>query len=82
MYNVPYLVPEELECGVVGAATLMATAIGDQPDLPSAVSNMVRYQREVAPEPSWVDLYNRMMPIFEKIYSAAQPIYADLDELQ
>lgn len=82
MYNVPYLVPEELECGVVGAAVLMAAAIGDESNVDSAVKKMVRYKREIAPDAAWVAVYDKMMPTFEKIYSAAQPIYADLDVLQ
>lgn len=81
MYNVPYLVPEELECGVVGAAALMAAAVGDEPDLESAVNKMVRFEREVTPEPEWVELYDKMMPTYEKLYLAAQPLYADLDAL-
>jgi len=81
MYGVPYLVPEELECGVVGAAMLMATATGDAPDLTTAARRMVRYAEEVPPDPNWADTYNRMAPVFHRLYQTAKDIYPELDSL-
>lgn len=81
MYDVPYLVPEELECGVVGAAMLMSTAVGDCPDLQNAAEQMIRFSREVRPDPAWRASYDRMMPVYSRLYEAAQPIYSDLDAL-
>ncbi|MDJ0685494.1 MAG: FGGY family carbohydrate kinase [Alphaproteobacteria bacterium] len=81
MYGVPYLVPEELECGVVGAATLMAVSTGDAPDLDTAVARMVRFGAEIAPDPEWADLYDRMAPIYAGLYAHAQDFYDDLDAL-
>ncbi|AKP00062.1 Sugar (pentulose and hexulose) kinase (plasmid) [Marinovum algicola DG 898] len=81
MFGVPYLVPEELECGVVGAAMLMATATGDAPDLAHAARRMVRYAHEIAPDPGWADTYNRMAPVFHRLYQTANDIYPELDKL-
>ena len=81
MYGVPYLVPRELECGVVGAAAMMAAAVGDAPDLAAAVGRMVAFEREVAPEPEWAARYDRMMPIYERLHRSAQGFYDDLDAL-
>ena len=81
MYGVPYLVPRELECGVVGAAAMMATAVGHARDLTAAVGRMVAFEREVAPDPGWAARYDRMMPIYERLYRSAQGFYADLDAL-
>lgn len=81
MYNTPYLVPEELECGVIGAAMLMATATGATPDLDSAAARMIRFADEIAPDPRWTDIYDRMMPIYSRIYQASQAFYDDLDAL-
>lgn len=81
MYGVPYLVPEELECGVVGAAMLMATATGDAPDLDRAAARMVRFATEVAPDPAWTEVYDRMAPIYRQLYVAANEIYPALDQL-
>ena len=81
MFGVPYLVPEELECGVVGAAMLMATATGDAPDLAHAARRMVRYAHEIAPDPGWADTYNRMAPVFHRLYHTANDIYPELDNL-
>lgn len=81
MYRVPYLVPRELECGVVGAAAMMAVAIGDAPSLTDAVSWMVAFDKEIAPDQAWADRYDRMMPIYQRLYTAAQALYDDLDAL-
>lgn len=81
MYNVPYLVPEELECGVIGAAMLMARASGDAPDLETAARRMVRFSGEIAPNPQWVEIYDRMMPIYAGIYEASSALNEQLDRL-
>ncbi|SDX54926.1 xylulokinase [Litoreibacter albidus] len=81
MFDVPYLVPEELECGVVGAAMLMATSTGDAADLKTAAARMVRYSSEVAPDARWTEIYDRMAPIYAKLYQQAADLHADLDAL-
>ena len=81
MYRVPYLVPRELECGVVGAAAMMAVAVGNAASLAAAVRRMVTFEREIPPDPAWADRYDRMMPVYERLYAVAQPLYADLDAL-
>ncbi len=82
MYNVPYRVPEELECGVVGAAMLMASATGKKNNIEDAAQSMIRFSEEILPNPHWVDCYNRMMPIYERLYKNAQQFYDDLDKLK
>lgn len=82
MYNVPYLVPEELECGVVGCAAMMATATGDHTSLQQATKAMVRYPKRIEPNQEWVELYDRMMPIYSGLYEASKPFYASLDNLK
>lgn len=81
MYNVPYAVPEELECGVVGAAMLASIAAGDTADVAEATHTMVRFVEDVHPDPQTVALYDAMMPIYADLYTAAQPFYARLDGL-
>lgn len=80
MYDVPYLVPEELECGVVGAAVLMAAATGDG-SVEDAAVRMVRFGGEVLPDPAWRDTYDRMMPIYDRLYDHSKAFYDDLDAL-
>ena len=82
MYRVPYVVPEELECGVVGATALMAAATGHAPSLGAAVARMVRYETEIQPDPEWSDHYDRMMPIYTRLYEQSKTVYDDLDALQ
>lgn len=81
MYDTPYLVPEELECGVIGAACMMAVASGDAPDLLSAVDRMVTFTHEILPDQEWKDKYDQMAPVFERLYFSARDFYDDLDSL-
>jgi len=82
MYRTPILVPAEVECGVIGCALLAATASGQFATLGDAVRRFVRFEREVLPDPRASDTYDRMMPIFERLYASAQQFYDDLDGLQ
>lgn len=81
MYGVPYQVPEELECGVVGAAILMAVASGNKSDIHEATRDMVRYGQQFSPIPEWMDLYDNMMPIYADLYQSAQQFYNRIDAL-
>ncbi|MFP3747655.1 pentose kinase, partial [Achromobacter sp. SIMBA_011] len=82
MYRTPILVPAEVECGVIGCALLAATASGQFGTLGDAVRKFVRFEREVQPDPRASDLYDRMMPLFERLYVNAQQFYDELDALQ
>lgn len=79
MYRTPILVPAEVECGVIGCAILAATAYGQFANLGDAVGAFVRFEREVQPDPYASDVYDRMMPIFERLYLHSQQFYDDLD---
>lgn len=81
MYGVPYQVPEELECGVVGAAILMAVASGNKSDIEDATRSMVRYGQQFKPIPDWVELYDKMMPVYADLYQSSQQFYDRIDAL-
>ena len=81
MYRTPILVPAEVECGVMGCAILAATAHGQFSNLGDAVKAFVHFEREVQPDPHASDVYDRMMPIFERLYLHSQQFYDDLDRL-
>ena len=81
MYRTPILVPAQLECGVMGCAILAATAHGQFARLGDAVTAFVQFEREVHPDPRASDTYDRMMPIFERLYANSQQFYDDLDRL-
>jgi xylulokinase len=80
-YNVPILVPEETECGIVGCAAMAATATGRFARVEDAVAHFVRYADEVRPDPAWAETYARMQPVYERIYQHSQALYDDLDRL-
>ncbi|MES0864328.1 FGGY family carbohydrate kinase [Ruegeria sp. SCPT10] len=81
MYNTPYLIPDELECGIVGAAMLMAQATGDVTSCEEAAAKMVSYSSEIQPNPKWAERYDRMMPIYARLYESSKAFYDDLDAL-
>ena len=81
VYGIPILVPKEAECGIVGCAAMAAVALGRHATLQQAAGALVAYDREVAPEPRWSDIYARMQPVFEKLYLHSQQMYDDLDGL-
>lgn len=81
MFDVPYTVLEEPECGIVGAAVLMAVATGDAPDIETAVAEMVHPSREILPDRAWSAVYDRMMPIYSRLYEGSKVLYDDLDAL-
>ncbi len=81
MFDVPYVVLEEPECGIVGAAMLMAVAAGDAPDIETAAAEMVHPSREILPDPAWTAVYDRMMPIYARLYEQSRALYDDLDAL-
>ncbi|MDQ0391178.1 xylulokinase [Labrys monachus] len=80
-YNVPILVPQETECGLVGCAAMAATAVGRFSRVEDAVTRFVAYADEVLPDPAWADTYARMQPVFDRIYRHSQALYDDLDGL-
>ncbi len=81
MYKTPIVVPAEPEGGVIGCAMLAATAMGHFSSLEAAARKFVRFAREFQPEPAAVEVYDRMMPIFERVYAQSQGVYDDLDRL-
>jgi len=81
MYHIPYLVPRELECGLVGAAAMMAVSVGDKPNLTAAIGDMVAFEREILPDPDWAEQYDRMMPIYVRLYEMTKSFHHDLDRL-
>lgn len=80
-YNIPILVPQEAECGIVGCAAMAATAIGRFIRAEDAADAFVHYAGEILPDPAWAETYARMQPVFNKLYVHGQSMYDDLDRL-
>ena len=81
VYGRPILVPRVLESGVVGCAMLARQAV-DGLSQAEAMSRMIAIEREVVPEPAWVDRYARMRETYGRLVDAMVPLYAELDRLQ
>jgi xylulokinase len=80
-YNIPIVVPEEAESGLVGCAAMAAAATGRFSSLQGAMDAFVHYQPEILPDPAWAERYSRMQPIFDTLYRQSQRLYDALDAL-
>lgn len=81
VYDLPILVPEEAECGIVGCAVMAAAATGLYSNVEDAAEAYVHYSKEVKPDPAWAEIYRPMQAFFEKLYFHSQSLYDDLDRL-
>lgn len=81
VYNIPILVPQEPECGLIGCAIMAATATGRFSSVEQGAHAYVSYAEEIAPDPRWADIYAPMQLFFEKLYHHSQSLYDDLERL-
>ena len=81
VYGAPILVPREPECGVIGCAAMAATALGRFSGAEAAAAHYVRYEKEIVPDAAWSETYERMQPLFDRLYLHSQALYDDLDAL-
>lgn len=81
VYGLPVAVPQEAECGLVGCAAMAQTAMGKFANVQLASERLVRLGAEVMPDPRWQEIYERMQPVFDKLYLHSQALYDDLDGL-
>ena len=79
LYGCPVLTTAAEECGVLGCAMLAGTGVGLYPDLPSAVSRLVRFTGEIQPNPRWMDVYAHLRPVFDHAYENSQTYWTMLD---
>jgi xylulokinase len=72
MYDRPILVPSEPECGVVGCGMLAGCASGLFSSLATIISEQVRYEREIHPNPAWTERYRKMQLLFDDLYESSE----------
>jgi xylulokinase len=82
MYQTPIAVPAESEGGILGCAMLAATACGRVGSVKEAARRFVHFTQVIEPDARTSDRYARMAEVFDRVYEAAQPLYAALDTLQ
>lgn len=75
--RVPFSTLECPEAGCLGAAILAAKALGWHPSLESAGRAMIRTAQTFEPNPAHAALYERQHVLFEKLYHALEPVFAD-----
>jgi xylulokinase len=81
IYNCPMLTLAEPECGILGCAMLSGVTAGLFSNLHEAVAKLVRYDREILPNPEWVDRYQRMQALFNDLYESSEQFWDRFDQL-
>ena len=79
IYQCPILVPSEPECGVVGCGMLAGCAAGLFSNLETVISQQVRYDREVNPNPAWTERYQQMQTLFDDLYQSSEQFWDRLE---
>jgi xylulokinase len=75
MYDRPILVPSEPECGVVGCGMLAGCASGLFSSLEATISEQVRYNGEIYPNPEWTERYRKMQLLFDDLYQSSEQFW-------
>lgn len=78
VYGVPVLVPENPESALLGAAILAGTGTGLFPDRAQAIARVVRYAREIRPDPAVAALYRERAALFDALFRATLPLQGGL----
>jgi sugar (pentulose or hexulose) kinase len=64
---------------VLGCAILAELCAGLYSDLGVTVSELVRYSREILPNPDWVERYRKMQLVFDALYESSGQFWDRLD---
>ena len=72
------LVPRVLETAVLGSAILAAVAVGAHRDLPAAIRAMTSIDHEIEPDPTAVQVYDRLFAAYTALHPAVAPIMRPL----
>lgn len=73
--NRPLSLPEVEETGALGVAMLAAVAAGEQPDLATAASRMVRVVSTIDPDPVLAARYAQAYPLFRDLGADLSPLW-------
>ena len=75
IYNCPILIPSEPECGVLGCAMIAGFAAGLFSNLEAVVSQQIRYDSEIVPNPAWSERYEKMRLLFNSLYESSEQFW-------
>jgi len=63
------------EGAAYGAALLAGVGAGVWPSVPAACAQGVRISDEVAPDPAWVEAYQKGYPVYRSLYPSLKPTF-------
>jgi xylulokinase len=75
IYNCPIFIPSEPECGVLGCAMVAGFAAGLFSNLEAVVSQQIRYDSEIVPNPAWSERYEKMRLLFNSLYESSEQFW-------
>lgn len=81
IFNKPLLRGRTYETSGLGAAILVASALGLHSTVDDAVHKMVVYEKTFEPNPENAELYNRLYKVYRKIYPRLQDLYLDIQKI-
>lgn len=78
VFQLPVLVAEGSELGALGASICAAVASGIYGDFQEACRQMVRFARQLEPDPRWAPMYQAKYARYQRLLQALQPAWDDL----
>ncbi|WP_194437014.1 xylulokinase [Vibrio fluminensis] len=81
IYNKPIIKTTADENGVLGCAMIGGVGVGLYDSIEQAVETTVRFEREILPNPEWVQFYAKEYELFNALYDSSQCFYDALDNL-
>ncbi|EGQ8195796.1 xylulokinase [Vibrio parahaemolyticus] len=81
IYNRPIVKTKAEENGVLGCAMIAGLGVGLYQSIEQAVEQTVQFEREILPNPAWVEFYAKEYELFNALYEQSQNFYDALDNL-
>lgn len=69
------------ETGALGCAIAVAVAVGDYPDIETAVNNMCNISPAVYPDKTKAEIYNRKYNLYKKVIVCLDPLWESMQTL-
>jgi len=79
--NKPMVALSQSHVEVLGAAILAGYGVGVYPDLASGTARVAEKGRRFEPDPAVNAVYNRLFPLYKRLYPAVAPFFEELVEL-
>ena len=69
------------ETGAHGCAIAAAIAVGDQPDISTALNTMTAISAPVLPQDKYYEIYDRKYSLYKKVIESLTPVWDEYQEI-